>query len=232
MGLFNFFKKSADPQPGASLTVHHPYRDQAPNLIYNLLFCDSLELFKANTQPPWNYPFDVLFTETTAPNDLQKILDDTQADPRLKVLAANKLLAAGHQPGKKELFAVIVEVGLDNGLDVLASFVDGTARYINHTGKILIWETRDDATANEITSALFAKSGQIVQQIGPWDKPRRPQPSRGNCRISFLVSDGLYFGEGPLDVLFSEPMASPALNSATQLMQYITQRSLQQQAGQ
>lgn len=127
---------------------------------------------------------------------------------------------------KKELLAVIVEVGLDNGLDALASFNDGTARYINQTGKILVWETTDEKSM-ELTQDLFLKSQNIVNQIGAWDKPRRPAPTKGNVRITFLVSDGLYFGEGPINVLFNDPMASPALTSATNLMKYLTEKSLE-----
>ena len=81
---------------------------------------------------------------------------------------------------------MIVEVGLDGGLDVLASFEYGTARYINHIEKVLIWETTDDEAANKITNELFAFSQHIVDQIGPWDKPRRPNSTKGNARITFL----------------------------------------------
>jgi hypothetical protein len=224
MGLFSFFKKSSDQQKVST----DPYKDTATNFIYNLLFCDSLELFKANTSPPLTYPFDVLFSDTSSVTDLQKIVDDSTADPRAKILAYNKQLASGHKPTKKELIAVIVEVGLDSGLDVLASFNNGTARYINQTGKMLIWETTD-STSSQLTADLFTKSATIVNNIGPWDKPRRPAPTKGNVRITFLVSDGLYFGEGPMDVLFNDQMAGPALNSATMLMKYLTEKSLETQ---
>ncbi len=222
MGLFSFFKKS----PVAQQTSSAPYKDSATNLIYNLLFCDDIDLYKANTQPPHSYPFDILFSETSSIADLQKIINDTTTDPRVKVLAYNKLIASGHRPGKKEIFAVIVEVGLDYGLDVLASFNNGTARYINQTGKILIWDTTTDETANNLTKTLFSNSQSIVNQIAPWDKSRRPHPTKGNARITFLVSDGLTFGEGPINVLFNDPMGSAALTSATQLMQYLTEKSL------
>ncbi|HEV7782279.1 MAG TPA: hypothetical protein VGO58_13490 [Chitinophagaceae bacterium] len=203
-----------------------PYKDSSANFIYNLLFCDDLNLYKENTEPPYTYPFDILFSETSSVTDLQKIIDDKDSDPRTKVLACNRQIASGHTIVKKELLAVIAELGLDDGLDVLASFKNGTARYINHTGKILVWETTTDETANKITGALFANSQNIVDQIGAWDKPRRPHPGKGDLRITFLVSDGLYFGEGPIDVLFNDPMASPALTNATELLQYITERSL------
>jgi hypothetical protein len=219
MGLFS-------KQTPANTPVNNgPYKDGSTNFIYNLLFCDDLSLYRHNTEEPHTYPFDILFADNSSISDLQKISDDPNADPRVKVLAYNRQLNAGHKPAKKELLAVIVEIGLDDGLVVLASFHDGTARYINHTGNVLVWETTDDVQGNEITKQLFDNSARIVNQIGPWDKPRRPAPTKGIMRITFLVSDGLYFGEGPMDVLFNDPLASPALTSATQLMQYITSKS-------
>jgi len=105
----------------------------------------------------------------------------------------------------------------------LASFKNGTARYINQTGKILVWETTADEAANKITNDLFTNSQNIINKIGPWNKPRRLYPTKGNVRITFLVSDGLYFGEGPIDVLFKDAMAGPALEKATALVQYLTE---------
>lgn len=222
MGLFSFLKKSPDQTKAST----DPYKDTATNLIYNLLFCDNLDLYKANSKEPNPYPWDILFSATSTDQDFEKIINDTSLESRMKILACNRQIAGGHKPSKKEILAVIVEVGLDSGLDILASFKDGTARYINQTGKMLIWETTDE-TSNKLTSELFLKSQDIVNKIGAWDKPRRPCPTKGNVRITFLVSDGLYFGEGPIDVLFNDLMASPALTSATQLMQYLTEKSLE-----
>ncbi|MFI5186191.1 MAG: hypothetical protein ACHQF0_05670 [Chitinophagales bacterium] len=215
MSLFNFSKK-----------ITGPYKESSTNLIYHLLFCDNIDLYKTNTQKPYTYPFDILFSEKSTVSDLQKIIDDPSSESRVKILAYNKQLAIGYKPDKKEILAVIVEVGLDNGLDVLASFNNGTARYINQTGKIIIWETTDE-TSNALTKDLFVKSRDVVAQIGPWDQPRRPWPGKGNVRISFLVSDGLYFGEAPINVLFNDPLAKPSLTAATALMNYLVERSLQ-----
>lgn len=225
MGLFSFLKKTPSNVQIHPLAIA-PFKDSSTNLIYNMLFCDNLNLYKEKTQQPYKYPFDILFSEPSSVSDLQKIIEDKNSDPRIKALAYNRQLTGGHKPAKKELLAVIVEVGLENGLDVLASFKDGTARYINQTGKILVWETKDDTSANRITNDFFAHSQNVVNQIGVWDKPRLPNPTKGNLRITFLVSDGLYFGEGPMNVLFNNPMASPALTKATELMQYLTQKSL------
>ena len=215
MGLFNFLKKSSG--------TNGPYKDPAVNFMYNLLFCDDIELFKQNCTVPYSYPYDILFSGTSTIVDFQKVIDGTNVESRLKLLAYNQQLSKGHKPGKKELLAVIIEVGLDEGLDVLASFRDGTARYINQTGKMIIWETTDE-TSTRLTQELFQNSEEIVNRIGVWDKPRRPYPTRGRARITFLVSDGLYFGEGRTDVMFNDPLASAAFTSGTELMQYMIDR--------
>lgn len=218
MKLFSFTKKKSTG----------PYKDTSLNLIYNLLFCDDLDLFKTNTKSPYVYPFDVLFSNSSTVKELQKIIDDYGSDTRVKILAYRKQLSIGHKPERKELLAVIIEVALDNGLDVLASFKDGTARYINQSGKIIIWEIADD-TSMTITSDLFEKSSSIVDQIGVWDKPRLPFPATGTTRLTFLVSDGIYFGQGPTDVIFNDALANPALMSGTELMRYLTEKSLNSQ---
>jgi hypothetical protein len=207
-------------------TITGPYKDESTNIIYQLLFCDNMDLYKSKITTPYQYPFDVLFDPYSSVSDLQQIINHDDSDPRVKILACNRLNQAGHKTASRDLLAVIVEVGLDNGLDVLASFQNGTARYINHTGKVLVWETSTDQKGNELTNTLFQNGEEVIAKIGPWDKPRRPNPSKGNVRITFLVSDGLYFGEGPIDILFKDPLAAPTLHSATQLMAYITEKTL------
>src|SRR5258705_13650353 len=96
-----------------------PYKDSATNLIYNLLFCDDLELFKSNSRAPHNYPYDVLFSETSSAAELQKVIEDDDLEPRIKAFAYNKQFALGHKPSKKELLALIVEIGMVNGVDSL-----------------------------------------------------------------------------------------------------------------
>ena len=220
MGLFSFLKSSTAHQPPAG-----PYRDAGTNLIYNLLFCDNLNLYKTNTKLPLVYPADVLFAENTTPAALLNIATGHTAETRIRILAYNRLLSMGHKPDKKELLGVIVEVGLDEGLDVVASYQDGTARYINYTGKLVVWE-KTTAASTKLTKELFSQSEPILSKIGPWNQPRRPHPAKGNARITFLVSDGLYFGEGPVNVLFNDQMASPALNAAGELMKYLTAQAL------
>ena len=200
-----------------------PYNDPSINLVYELLFCDDINLYKDYNIKSGSYPWNILFSETATTADLEQILLNTDVGARVKILTYNKLQNQGLNIDKKILLGVIVELGLDGGLDVLASFNDGTARYINQTGKMIVWETTDEMS-NSLTNALFDNSYNIVMKIGPWDKPRKSNPEKGIVRITFLVSDGLYFGEGPINVLFNDPMASPALSSAAELMKYLVEK--------
>jgi hypothetical protein len=147
-------------------------------------------------------------------------MDDASLPSRIRLLAARKLIGLGAPP-KHTLLGVVVELGLDDGLDVLAAYEDGTARYFNYTGHLLIWENSTAESAQLIRN-LFDASATIVSQIGLWTKPRRMFPPKGMMRISFLGTDGLYFGEGPINQLFSDPFSAPALQAATALLQYLT----------
>jgi hypothetical protein len=230
MGLFDFFKRQPATapanQPATPNLISKPYEDAATNVLYNLLFCDDLDLYRSRTQPPYSYPFNILFSAYPDKADLQRVIDDSTLDARIRILALNTRRSMGQAPAGKELLGVIVEVGMEGGLDVLASFRDGKARYINQSGKVLIWDTTTDTTANKLAADLFANSERIISQIGPWDKPRMPHPFARGARITLLVSDGLYFGEGQVETLFNDPMAGPALTTASQLMRYLISKAV------
>lgn len=201
-----------------------PYHDDSVNAIYALLFGDDPGLIKQGATSDAGSPWAILTANQPANSDLLKIASDASHETRARLLAYHLLRTNGFVVEEKELLAVIVEVGMDDGLDVLAAYLDGTARYINYTGKMIIWDAPDQ-TSMEITRQLFNDSKIIVGKIGPWTGPRRPFPGKGTVRISFLVSDGLYFGEGPINVLFSDALAAPALTSASALMQYLVGRT-------
>lgn len=215
--LFNFMVTTTDNAL--------PYPDDATNLIYELMFCDRPDLFRSKNNETLAYPWDVLFATPPDIDGLYDITMDGEAESRVKLLAYNAIRNSGEPIEDKELLGVIVEVGMEDGLDALASYKDGTGRYINYTGKMIISDAPDEVL-KDITAQLFRDSMIIVGRIGPWDGARKPHPVKGNLRITFLVSDGLYFGEGPINVLFSDAMAAPALQSATALMNYVTNRVL------
>jgi len=202
-----------------------PYSNDATNKIYDFLFCDDLSLYSGASSA--GYPWQTLFAESPSAADLEKIVNDANLETRTKVLAANLLLKQGVQTDQRRIFGVVIEVGLGEGLDVLAAYEDGTARYINHTEKMIVWDASTEES-NELIADLVAASRTVVDRIGPWEKPRREPPTVGNVRLSFLVSNGLYFGEGPFDALANDPMAGPVINHATRLMNLLVNTTLDQ----
>lgn len=201
-----------------------PYGDDSANLIYQLLFCDRPQLFKqnhkGNLEPPWS----VLFSNTPDLEAIDKIAGDKHQESRVRALAFNALRAAGRPVPKKEYLGTVIEVRLAGGLDTLAVFGDGGARYINQSGKIVVVEATPSPFDNEIRKVVAA-SKPVIAAIGPWDKGRLPAPKEGNIRLTFLVSDGLYFGEGPMDAMQRERMAAPLVSAGTALLLKLVQKT-------
>ena len=123
------------------------------------------------------------------------------------------------------LLGVIVEVPLDGGLDVLAAYSEGGVRYLNRSGKLAVFEGIE--ALQPLVRDLLTASEAVVARIGPWDKPRRPPPTSGSVRLTFLVSDGLYFGEGPISVMQRDPMAGPVIERAAELLSSVVAVSIQ-----
>lgn len=198
--------------------LYKPYAESHANFLYNLLFCDDITLFKKQDNTKGDGLWPTLLAEPADKAALRKIAEDQTNEGRVRALAYNRLRATGEKVPPKKLLGVIVEVPLKQGLDVLAAFSEGGVRYLNQSGKVAIFEGQGnpvEALAKELISA----SQPVVNQIGPWDKQRMPPPKAGNVRMTFLVSDGLYFGEGPFSVLQQDAMAGPVLAKATQLLQ-------------
>ena len=129
---------------------------------------------------------------------------------------------------KKELLGVIVEVPLQNGLDVIASWSDRRVRYINHTGKLAVFEPAPLSVAEQ-SVMLLAASKVAIGHIGPWDRARLPPPVYGKVRMTFLVSDGLYFGEGPMDTMQRDPIGAPVIREAGKLVRAVVDAVLKGQ---
>jgi hypothetical protein len=208
--------------PVAGVGTYAPYAEPHANFLYNLLFCDDLALFKQQDGMQADGPWPHLLAEPAYTAALRAIADDRAHEGRVRALACHRLRAEGETVPAKELFGVIVEVPLELGLDVLAAFADGGVRYLNQSGKVAIFEGRGNPVEG-LAKELVAVAQPLVDRIGPWDRKRLPPPKGGNVRLTFLVSDGLYFGEGPFAALQGDAMARPVLEKATQLLQRVVE---------
>lgn len=216
--MFNLFKKKQSPPPPPSI------RD---TLFGDLPLSDwPGAASAAPTAEPW-----LSFVEArrqlgdghreVAKQTLRRILGMPGLESRHYLQAWHFLRGLGEQPPASEarrLYGVVVEVALANGLDIVAAYADGTARYFNYTGSAIIWERPDDSLDGTLNSLLDA-GREVIEQIGPWEEARPAAPPTGQVRINLLAPSGLHFGQGGFDVLASDPMGGPLIAAATRLMQ-------------
>ena len=156
---------------------------------------------------------------------LQQITEMPRLEPRHYLQAWHFLRQLGVNPPAEKakiVYGVIVEVGMQNGADIVAVYTNYTARYINYTGAGVVWEHPNNSLDPKIKALLDA--GQAVaNRIGPWEQERPVPPSNGNVRLNMLTPSGLHFGYGGLQTLSNEPMGKAIIDPAYALMLSLTE---------
>lgn len=205
------------PQPSG------PYADQSQNDMYNLMFADDSDAFRGAAQGR----LAPLFEPSATSGQLLEIATDPGVASRLRVIAFRRLRAAEPTDSSAAtalpLLGVIVEIGLEGGTDTLAAYSDGGVRYLNHAGPMVIVD--DGRVFAREVGALLGAAGPLVAAIGPWTGARLPSVGAGVARLSFLVGDQLYFGQGPIDALATDARGGPVLAAATTLVGAVMQRA-------
>ena len=142
-------------------------------------------------------------------------------EPRHYLQAWHYLRIAGHQPPadiSKQVLGVVVEVGLEGGLDLLAAYRDYSARYYNFSGAGVVWEHPNDAMNDKI-DALLEASSRAAARIGPWESARPSAPPNGQVRLCFLTPSGVHFGQAQMELMAKDPLGGEVLQRAGDLMQ-------------
>src|SRR5579859_2661267 len=130
----------------------------------------------------------------------------------------------------KDLYGVVVEVGMDRGLDLLAVYSDRTARYYNFGGASIVWE-RADVSLDGLIEQLLNAAQVVVGNIGPWTQPRPAPVPKGHIRINMITPSGLHFGQAPFQLLASDPVGGPVVTAATILMKAMIKHTKDLAAG-
>lgn len=194
-----------------------PYQQTASNVQYNQLFCDHLASYKQEKADVNNQDLRLLFDHSIDTSKLRKLANSTKTNSRLRLLAYQLLAKRQVKVPKKVLLGVIVEVAFDNGLNTLAAYRDLSVEYIHRNGKLLIVKKpKQDVTA--VVRKLFQESQLVIEKINPWSEARLPPPAAGTVRMTFLASDGIYFGQGTMSHLARSHLAGPVLTAATELL--------------
>jgi hypothetical protein len=183
--------------------------------LYNSLFADDPDDFidmKDHKAISWIYE-----DRTPTINELDSIANDDSIESRIRFLALYTALQFGLKISKKIYFGTIMEVPVEGGYDVLSYYSDLTARYYNFSGRAIIYEGGKTIVDNCIQKANSVAI-QVCNVLEPWEKERLPRPKGGVIRISFLVSDGLYFGNSSIKTIGNDQMASAIFGNGANIM--------------
>jgi hypothetical protein len=205
--------------------------------LYNLLFGDSpLDGWRSNDPlKDSEYPWSTFAEARSAVANrnpqaaiaaLKKLADDVGMESRHRLQAWHHLRTLGHNPGdnSKTVFGVIVEIGLDRGVDIVAAYADHHARYINQGGAIIVWE-RPDGSIDKDIDTLMEVGEAVCNMIGPWKDSRMGPPARNIARVNFLTPSGLHFGQGPLEQFAQDQMAGPVIAVACKIMKSLIEKA-------
>ena len=119
-----------------------------------------------------------------------------------------------------EIKGVVIQVPMKNGVDVLAAYADGTARYVNFSGKTIIWEITD-AT---ITTAIHKLLQSCKDLRGVPVAGSRTNPARDLVRVTLLTFNGNRFVEASMQSLDLSPIEQ-VLGVGAELMANVIKRS-------
>ncbi|MGE3799731.1 MAG: hypothetical protein AB7H80_01790 [Candidatus Kapaibacterium sp.] len=151
---------------------------------------------------------------------LKGVALSVEFESRQILQAWHALRELGVQPPAESatrVYGVVLEVHLNEGLDILAAYADHSARYLNYSGKLIVWEGAN-AVVDSYIDELLQTSQAIMEYIGPWEGERPAPPPKNSARINILTPLGLHFGEGELNTLSADQKGGPIIGAGARLM--------------
>ena len=119
-----------------------------------------------------------------------------------------------------DIKGVVIQVPMESGVDVLAAYVDGTARYVNHSGKAIVSEITD-ASITAIIRKLF-ESCKDLRGVVAAASPNHSV--KDLVRVTLLTFNGNRFAEASMQSLASSPI-NQVLSVGAELMANLIKRS-------
>ncbi len=149
---------------------------------------------------------------------------DREARLALQAWALARWAGVDPGPHAADVLGVVVDMHPDEGLDTLAGFADGSARYLNHSGAAIVWEVPDEAVGTSVRGLLDA-AVEVVRITGPVDGPRPGPPGIGGAMISVLTPGGIHVGAGSIHALSSDSRGGPLIAAASALLARLVERA-------
>ena len=140
---------------------------------------------------------------------------------RQALQALHFIRGAGYPPNPeagKMVLGAVAELPMHGAHDLLAAYRDGTAHYVNYTGRTAVREDASEPRMHAAVSHWLAVAQTMADSIGPWHEASLPPLPTAHARIAALTTSGPHFGQGPTEALSDNPIASAFLGAATSVM--------------
>ena len=145
-------------------------------------------------------------------------------EARMRLWAWHNLRQLGKYPSPdlaRQVLGVIIEVPYEERLDILAAYADGTARYINHQGGMIVWDRLDEAITPRVMNVI-----REAQPIGAPQEDRLDDPvPPDEVRMNVLTPGGIHVWQGV-------PSETPTLNKVfanmAELLRALVQITMEQ----
>jgi hypothetical protein len=159
----------------------------------------------------------------------QRIAATEGLESRQTLQAWYFLRQAGYQaPADQARVALgaVAEIPVKSGYDVLAAYRDGTARYLNFSGNVAIWEDRLLEPVQAVIAEWLRIAQGLADNVGSaWDVPFNPPTGDRPTRIMALTPGGPRIGAGQSAAMWADPMGKLFLTAAGVLLHEIVARA-------
>jgi hypothetical protein len=153
---------------------------------------------------------------------LRGVLGLPQLEARIQLWVWSALRELGEKPDPKsafEVLGVIIEMPSGDGCDTLAAYVDGSARYLNFSGKAIFWDAQD--------AAIKSLCQAFVDSTIPASNRAKPRTSlslpKRDGQVTLLTRSGLYVITAPPE---------PVVRAGAALMMELMKRTKEKSANQ
>ncbi len=144
---------------------------------------------------------------------LRKIAEDQTAPPIQRIIALGRLPGRAIKAAPPETLAVFVESGEEDGMDTIAVYADGTVKFIDAAGEVSHLAATRLATKKKVAE-LMSLGQQLSARIEAWPQARLAPPIRNMVRLTFIATNGYYFGQGPIRMLAKDESGGPIIKLA------------------
>jgi hypothetical protein len=156
---------------------------------------------------------------------VKQVLSSHPTESRVELLywsAARELGEAPPEADAQRVLGVVVEVPQARGLDTLAAYADGRARYFNQAGGAVVWE-KTEGDESDLAREVV-RTAQAAVDLTPVVVRRTPYPGEV-VRLTLLTPGGLRVKEGSFEEIGAGPL-SPTLENAARLLRVLLDASL------